>query len=88
MNPIFATQLTQKVVQLAGSSIGEDSPLSRGKDGFDSRTGYEVLFSKIIIVLENNKNPTQLGRFLFLQVLKLGIQNRLKIPSKFIQTGS
>jgi len=32
-----------------------------------------VLFSKIIMVLENNKKPTQLGRFLFLQVLKLGI---------------
>jgi hypothetical protein len=28
-----------------------------------------VLFSKIIIVLENNRKPTQLGRFLLLAVL-------------------
>jgi hypothetical protein len=28
--------------------------------------GYKVLFSKIIIVLENNKKSTQMGRFLFL----------------------
>ena len=29
-----------------------------------------------------------MGRFLFLQVLKLGIQNSPNIPSKFIQTSS
>jgi hypothetical protein len=50
--------------------------------------GYKVLFSTIIIVLDNNKKPTQLGRFLFLQVLKLCIQNCPDILSKFIQTGS
>ena len=40
------------------------------------------------MVLENNKKSTQLGRFLFLQVLNLGIQNRPDIFSKFFQTGS
>jgi hypothetical protein len=40
------------------------------------------------MVLENNIKPTQMGRFLFLQVLKLGIQNCPDILSKFIQTGS
>jgi len=47
-----------------------------------------VLFSIIIIVLENNRKPTQLGRFLLLPVIKLGIQNRLNINCKFFQTGS
>jgi len=33
--------------------------------------GYKVLFSKIIIVLENKQKPTQMGRFLFYKFLIL-----------------
>ena len=47
-----------------------------------------MLFYKFIIVLENKHKPTQMGRFMFLQVLNIGIQNCPDIFSKFFQTCS
>jgi len=47
-----------------------------------------VLYSKIIIGLEYNRKPTQLGRLLLLAGLKIGIQNRPNINCKFFQTRS
>ena len=46
--------------------------------------GYEVLFSKIIIVLENTKKPTQLGRFLFSGINRPYLGPYFHLLSKYI----
>ena len=49
-----------------------------------SYCGYKVLFSKIIIVLENNKKPTQLGRFLFFGINRPYLGPYFHLLTKYI----